>query len=211
MFDILFIAVVLIFSVMIHEIAHGSVALALGDTTAKNQGRLSLNPLKHLDIFGSIILPGALLLLYSASGQVGPIIGWAKPVPINPFNFKDKKWGELKVSLAGPAANFLIALFFCLILRFSGFFSAFLPINAFHLFSQIAFYNLILVFFNLVPIPPLDGSHILFSFFGQKLIKTRIFLEQYSLLVFAFVFFILPGLSLISYLSILIYNIIVGS
>ena len=109
----IFSLVVLLFSVIIHELAHGSVAYSLGDPTAKYAGRLTLNPLKHLDLFGSIILP---LLLFIAGSPF--LFGWAKPVPINPYNFTDKKYGEIKVSVAGPASNLSIAIVFGLILRF---------------------------------------------------------------------------------------------
>src|SRR3989338_3132754 len=100
----IFTLVILFFSIVLHEIAHGSVALHLGDPTAKNEGRLTLNPLKHIDFFGTIILQ--IMLLVFTQGR-GPIIGWAKPVPVNPFNFKDQKWGGLKVAVAGPSTNFL--------------------------------------------------------------------------------------------------------
>src|SRR5271157_1248941 len=109
----IFSLIVLLFSVIIHELAHGYVAYSLGDPTAKYAGRLTLNPLKHLDPFGSIILP---LLLFIAGSPF--LFGWAKPVPINPYNFTDKKYGEIKVSIAGPASNLLLAIFFGLILRF---------------------------------------------------------------------------------------------
>src|SRR3989344_2516730 len=110
----IFSLIVLLFSVIIHELAHGYVAFSLGDPTAKYAGRLTLNPLKHLDPMGSVIVP--LLLLFATAGQ-GPIFGWAKPVPVNPYNFKDQKWGSLKVAIAGPATNFGIALFFGLLIR----------------------------------------------------------------------------------------------
>jgi Zn-dependent protease len=100
---------------MIHEVAHGSVAYQLGDPTAKYAGRLSLNPIKHIDPFGTVLLP--LMLLFLTAGN-GPVFGWAKPVPVNPFNFKDQKWGDLKVSIAGPLANFSLALVFGLFIRF---------------------------------------------------------------------------------------------
>src|SRR3989344_3025740 len=99
----IFSLLVLLFSVIIHELAHGSIAYSLGDPTAKHEGRLTLNPLKHLDPFGSIALP---VLLFISGSSI--LVGWAKPVPINPYNFKDQKWGTLKVSVAGPAANFAI-------------------------------------------------------------------------------------------------------
>src|SRR5574343_425811 len=109
----IFSLIVLLFSVIIHELAHGYVASSLGDPTAKYEGRLTLNPLKHLDPFGSIILP---LLLFIAGSPV--LFGWAKPVPVNPYNFRDKKWGEIKVSIAGPLSNISLAIVFGLILRF---------------------------------------------------------------------------------------------
>src|SRR5258708_30196607 len=105
----IFSLIILLFSVIIHELAHGGVAFSLGDPTAKYQGRLTLNPIKHLDPFGSVILP--LLMLLVTGGQ-GPVFGWAKPVPINPYNFRDQKWGSLKVAIAGPLSNFFLAIFF---------------------------------------------------------------------------------------------------
>jgi len=179
-----FILIVLFFSIVIHEIAHGSVAFAMGDPTAKDAGRLTLNPLKHIDPFGTILLP--LILLLTTFGQ-GPIFGWAKPVPINPFNFRDQKWGALKVALAGPVVNFLIAIVFGLTIRFFALHPAFLI-----LFSIIAIYNFAWGLFNLVPIPPLDGSWILFTFLPGQLSNVKIFLQQYGL--FILIFFIFFGL-----------------
>ena len=174
--------IVLFFSIMLHEIAHGSAALQLGDPTAKYAGRLTLNPLKHIDTFGTIILP--LLLLFLTAGQ-GPIIGWAKPVPINPFNFKDQKWGTLKVSLAGPVANFIVAIIFGLAIRFIS-----LPSSIEFFFSIIVVYNFAWGIFNLIPIPPLDGSHILFSLLPPVFDKFKIFIQRYGFFILiAFVFF----------------------
>ncbi|MCX6724169.1 MAG: site-2 protease family protein [Candidatus Staskawiczbacteria bacterium] len=188
MFDIILIfqLIVLVFSVMIHEIAHGSVAFSLGDPTAKNEGRLTLNPLKHIDIFGSIILPLLLLLSSVFSGGPGIIFGWAKPVPINPYNFKDQKWGSLKVAVAGPATNFAVAIFFGLLIRFLN-----IPVqdNFFQFLSIIVIYNFSLALFNLVPIPPLDGSHILLGIFPIFSRKAMIFLQQYGLIILVFVLF----------------------
>jgi len=180
--EYLFLIIILIFSIVIHEIAHGAVAYHLGDPTAKYAGRLTLNPLKHLDPIGSVFLPFVLVLIKS------PILfGWAKPVPINPYNFRDQKYGSLKVSLAGPAANLLIALFFGLILRF-----VHLPI-AFTGFNSMLFYivyiNILLAVFNLLPVPPLDGSHILFTFLPSSLIKIKIFLEQFGFFILIFIIF----------------------
>ncbi len=187
----IFSLIILLFSVILHEIAHGSVALKLGDTTAKYAGRLTLNPLKHIDLFGTIILPLVLFFSYSRLGVAGPIFGWAKPVPINPYNFRDQKWGTLKVSIAGPAANFALAIIFGLIIRFIP-----LPSTLSLLFGIIVLYNFALGLFNLIPIPPLDGSHILFSFIPDRFNAFKIFLHQYGLFIFLFLLF-LGGLDLI--------------
>lgn len=196
----IFTLIVLFFSIVIHEIAHGSIALKLGDETAKYEGRLSLNPLKHIDPFGTIILP--LFLLLFTYGQ-GPIFGFAKPVPINPFNFRDQKWGIVKVAIAGPLINFLVAIFFGILIRFF-FFSPLLT----SFFSIIIFYNLLWGFFNLIPIPPLDGSHILLKFLPDKFLKFKIFLQQYGL--FILIFFIFFGLRfLVPFVSIC-YQLLAG-
>lgn len=176
MFETIFIFVVLLFSIILHEVAHGSVALTLGDPTAKEEGRLSLNPLIHIDPLGTIVLPLALLILTSGKG---PIIGWAKPVPINYFYFKDKKWGIIKVSLAGPLSNFLIGVIFALCTRFFHF-----PFSNF--FSLISVYNFAWAIFNLLPLPPFDGSHILFQLLPERFSQIKFFLIQYHLLILIF-------------------------
>lgn len=174
--------IILFFSIVIHEIAHGSVALHLGDPTAKNEGRLTLNPLKHIDFFGTIILP--IMLLIFTGGQ-GPIIGWAKPVPVNSFNFRDQKWGSLKVSIAGPGTNFLLAIIFGLAVRFLP-----IPQSLTMLFSIIVLYNFAWGIFNLIPIPPFDGSHILFALVPEKFNQFKLFLHKYSLfIILLFIFF----------------------
>jgi len=183
MTTIIFSLVILLFSIVIHEVAHGSVAYYLGDPTAKHAGRLTLNPLKHLDPFGSVILP--VLLLMISGGTFA--IGYAKPVPINPYNFRDQKWGTLKVSIAGPGINLFLGLVFGLILRISLHFSilsGFYPI-----FSFIVFINFLLAIFNLLPIPPLDGSHILFAFLPERWRNVKIFLRQYGLFILVFIIF----------------------
>lgn len=141
--------VVLILSIIIHEVAHGYAANALGDPTARLAGRLSLNPLPHIDPMGSIIIP--LLLVFTNS----PIFfGWAKPVPYNPYNLRDQRWGETLVAVAGSATNLLLAVLFGLIVRFG---AAALSPTALSLAASIAFINLFLGAFNLIPFPPLDG------------------------------------------------------
>lgn len=196
----IFIIIVLLFSTIIHEIAHGSVANLLGDPTAKNAGRLTLNPLKHLDPFGSVILP--LLLLLVTAGR-GPVFGWAKPVPVNPFNFRDRKWGALKVSIAGPAANFLVGLIFSLLTRFFPSTSPMLlPL------SVIAFYNFLWAIFNLLPIPPLDGSWILFTFLPERFSNLKMVLTQYG--TYILIFFIFFGLSWVSIAAGLLFYLLSG-
>ncbi|MEK9134941.1 MAG: site-2 protease family protein [Patescibacteria group bacterium] len=200
----IFSIIVLFLSVVIHELAHGSVALRLGDATAKEAGRLTLNPLKHIDLFGTIILPLILIFSYSTSGFSGPIFGWAKPVPINPFNFKDQKWGALKVSLAGPATNFLIAIIFGLIIRFAQ-----MPDQLSFLFGIIVFYNFLWGIFNLVPLPPLDGSWILFRFLPDKIFANfKIFLSRYGF--FILIFFIFYGLKWVSLLAYILFYFTTG-
>lgn len=181
--DIVFQIVILIFSVVLHEVSHGFAAYYLGDNTAKYQGRLTLNPLSHLELFGSFVLP---VITYLSGGF---IIGWAKPVPFNPYNLRDQKWGEAKVALAGPLSNLLIAIFFGLLIRFGvamQFGPAFVYIS-----STIVLINLVLATFNLVPVPPLDGSKILFSLLPYNKNYIREFLERNSLyLMLIFIFFL---------------------
>lgn len=172
------------FSVVVHEVAHGYAAYLQGDNTARLQGRLTLNPLKHLEWFGSFILPTISYLLG------GFIIGWAKPVPFNPYNLRNQRWGEAIVAFAGPFINICIALFFGLIIRLAVFGVFTLPVGFLQIAGTIVFINLILACFNLVPIPPLDGSKILFSFFPNSLAPLRANLEAYgtTILIF-FIFF----------------------
>jgi Zn-dependent protease len=173
--DAIFYIAILIMSVVIHEVSHGFMAERFGDKTARYAGRLTLNPLKHLDIFGSIILP---ILLYTTSGFV---FGWAKPVPYNPNNLSNKRWGTLAVAGAGILANFFIALVFGLIIRFS--MGMGLP-DAFYTITQtIVLVNLVLGIFNLVPIPPLDGSKILFSILPSSLSYILDSLERLSFIL----------------------------
>ncbi|HID11544.1 MAG TPA: site-2 protease family protein, partial [Candidatus Latescibacteria bacterium] len=157
MADILFLLAILLLSIVIHEVSHGLMASYLGDPTAKYAGRLSLNPLRHLDPVGSVLVPLFLVIMRSPF-----LFGWAKPVPINPYNFRDQKYGSAKVSLAGPGANLLVALVFGLAIRFLS--PAFEIPALLAIFSFIVFINILLALFNLLPIPPLDGSHILFTF-----------------------------------------------
>ena len=148
------IIVALILSIVIHEMAHGYAANWLGDPTARLAGRLSGNPLVHLDPLGSVIIPGILYL-----SSVGLLFGWAKPVPYNPYNLRNRKWGEALVAAAGPAVNILLAAIFAGIIRFAG--QLELSASFVEIASYIVYINILLALFNMIPIPPLDGSKIL--------------------------------------------------
>jgi Zn-dependent protease len=171
--------IILVFSIIVHEVAHGFMADWLGDPTARLQGRLTLNPIKHIDPVGSIIVP----LITSLSGFT---FGWAKPVQWNPYNVKDKRMGELLISIAGPASNILIALVFGLIIRLAGnsLSASFISISVY-----IVIINIVLAVFNLVPLPPLDGSKILFSILPSKYMWIREMLEAYSVFFFLLLIF----------------------
>ena len=184
--SVLFYLVILLMSVIVHEVAHGYMALSLGDSTAKQAGRLTINPIPHIDPIGSVAVP-LLLVLFSSPF----LFGWAKPVPVNPYNFRDKKYGSAKVSFAGPAANLAIALSFGFLLRFLGTpIAAILP-GIIPLLVGIVYLNLVLAIFNLLPIPPLDGSHILFDFLPRSLDVVRRILIQYGLFILLFFIFFL--------------------
>lgn len=195
---IVFSLIVLIFSVIIHEVAHGAVAEQLGDPTAKYAGRLTLNPLRHLDPFGSVFLPLTLFLISSPF-----LIGWAKPVPVNPYNFRDQKWGGLKVAVAGPGVNFAVGIFFSLLIRFID-----LPLILAEFFSIIVICNFLLALFNLIPIPPLDGSHILFALLPDSLENVKILLQQYGFYILLLLIFF--GLRFIFFGAKLLYVFFAG-
>jgi Zn-dependent protease len=156
--DIIFGVIVLIFSIVLHEVAHGYMANWLGDPTARLQGRLTLNPVSHIDPIGSVLLPGLLLLAQSPM-----LIGYAKPVPYNPYNLRGK-YGEGLVAFAGPGTNILIALVFGLLIRVS---AAQLGPDLVAAFAIIVYINMLLALFNLMPIPPLDGSKVFSTLLGM--------------------------------------------
>lgn len=193
--EIFFVILILILSVVIHEVCHGYAANMLGDPTARMEGRLTLNPIKHLDLMGSIIIPGLLVLSSSPF-----LFGYAKPVPYNPYNLRKyawaQKWGEAFVAFAGPGINIIIAIVFGLAVRISTAFGvatpAFIEIS-----TLVVFINILLAVINMIPLPPLDGSKVIAAFLpiglAQQYMRLRVILESNIFLAFAlvllFVFF----------------------
>ncbi len=195
--EIVFGIIILIFSIILHEVAHGYAAEALGDPTARYAGRLTLNPIPHIDPVGSIILP----LVTWFSG--GFIFGWAKPVPYNPYNVRHGVWGEAMVAAAGPLTNIAIALLFGLLVRFAP-----IPSGISEIFALIVLVNISLAIFNLVPIPPLDGSKILFALLPPSKQNIRYMLEQYGFILV--IIFILIGWRFISPLVLSLFSLFTG-
>ena len=166
---------ILLFSAIIHEYAHGAMADSLGDPTAKYAGRLTVNPVPHIDLWGTILMPA---MLYLAGSPF--MFAYAKPVPYNPYNLKNQKWGPAMVALAGPMANLLLSVAFAIVVRL-------LPISELKLITErIVYTNVMLAVFNLVPIPPPDGSKLLFALLPNSAYKIKNYLEQYGLMVLLF-------------------------
>jgi len=186
---------VLLMSVVVHEVAHAQVAFWEGDDTASKLGRITLNPISHLDLMGSLIVP---LMLFLLPG-VHFLFGWAKPVPINPRKFRDQKWGDIRVSLAGIAANLILAvlslLVLVVVLRAQMWFSG--PVAILSVLGQAAsfalYINLILAVFNLIPLPPLDGSHVLFHLLPPNLGVRYREMGRYGVGIMMLLIFFLPG------------------
>lgn len=198
--------IILILSAVLHEYAHGWMAYRLGDDTAKREGRLTLNPIKHLDWVGSVLLPIILVLT-----KAGFFLAWAKPVPYNPYNLRDKRFGELKVAAAGPITNLIIAAIAAIIIRavpmafgaksalLVGFFSGDASIFSMTQGSFVAsilflaiivcFVNIALAVFNLIPVPPLDGSKILAAFLPLSARETFWRFEQYGFIILLILLF----------------------
>ena len=174
-FDIFFQVVILFFSVILHEVAHGYAALSLGDPTARAAGRLTLNPIKHMDLWGTVVLPLFLILVRSPF-----LVGWAKPVPVNPYLMRDPKRGMMLVGAAGPLANIALILLSALALRALPF-SA--PPILFDLFKYCCAINIILALFNLVPVPPLDGSKVVAGLLPPKMRDAYVGLERYGIFI----------------------------
>jgi Zn-dependent protease len=173
--ETLYIIPILLFSVVVHEVMHGYVALKCGDPTAKYMGRLTLNPIPHIDLFGSVLVP---LFSILVAGRV--FIAWAKPVPVNPLNFRNYKRDSVLVSAVGPISNLFLALccalFVIALLNLGNFFDSFNSelVKFAYEFLLKMFYggiylNIVLGVFNLIPVPPLDGSHVLASILPDRL------------------------------------------
>ena len=198
--DMIYSLIIILFSAIIHEYMHGWMADRLGDPTARNEGRLTLNPGVHIDIWGSILMPA---LIFIGTGG-GLIFGYAKPVPFNPYNLRDQKYGAAKVAAAGPLANLITAIFFGLFLRFM----PGLNLAMASFIAAIVQINLVLMIFNLLPIPPLDGSKVIMPFLPYNLQMRLAQLEAYGfILVLLFVFF---GFALIIPVINFLFRLIVG-
>jgi Zn-dependent protease len=181
-----------IFAITLHETAHGWAALALGDTTARDQGRLTLNPLKHIDRMGTIILPGLLLITQLLTiHKVAFMFGWAKPVPVSAWKFPNPRRYMAIVALAGPAMNFLLVWLTALALR------ALADANMGAWLTTILFdfmlVNMVLGLFNLLPIPPLDGGRVVVGLLPESLARSWAGLERYGLIIVLVVILVLPN------------------
>ena len=170
--------VAIVLAISFHEFAHAYAAYRLGDNTARDLGRLTINPLKHLDIAGTI------LLLIAG-------FGWGKPVPFNPYNLKNQKWGPAIVSVAGPLANIILAAIFLVVLKIIVVYTLIPFENGLvQLLNSLIIVNIILAVFNLLPIPPLDGSKILYAFLPEKAMGSVVAIERYGpfILIFLVIF-----------------------
>lgn len=226
--DLILLIVVLIMSAVVHEVSHGIAAFWLGDPTAKYMGRLTLNPLKHLDPWGSFLMP--LLLILISGGRF--FFAAAKPVPYNPYNLRDQKYGPAVVGAAGPVSNILIAFVFGIFLRIfvstglvPGSDVSSLVANIFLggsllgsglsaiaiIFIVIIYINILLAFFNLIPIPPLDGSKLLFAILPMRE-ETKLYLEQYGLIFIIPIILLLSGpiFALIRIIELAFFKLVLG-
>lgn len=181
-------ALPLVFAIVLHEVAHGWIADKLGDHTARDMGRLTLNPLPHIDLFGTILMP--LLLFYITNGRM--VFGYAKPVPINPYNFKDPRKGMALSSIAGPGVNLIMALAFAILLRLvmpaveaiapeQTVGAAALPLSL--MFGYGVLINVVLAVLNMIPIPPLDGSRVVYWALPEKPARAYYRLEPYGMFI----------------------------
>lgn len=175
-FQFIFSLGVLLFSVIIHEVSHGYAALFLGDRTAEYEGRLTLNPIPHIDLVGTIILPALSIMIG------GLLFGWAKPVPYNPYNLKNPRRDEAIIALAGPLSNFILALIFGLFIRFYVVPNGMINDGIGVISVVIVLVNITLMIFNLIPMPPLDGSKIITALLPDIWMKVRTSVERFGFL-----------------------------
>lgn len=196
----IFAFIILVMSIVIHEISHGFSAYFQGDPTAYYEGRLSLNPLRHVDPIGSIVVP----IITTFAGFP---FGWAKPVPFNPYNLRNQRWGEFFVALAGPVSNLGLAIIFGLIVRFG---AGLLPDAFVALSILVVLINLGLAIFNLIPIPPLDGSKVLFGFLPYRWQQYRFVVERYSLVLVVFLILIPQFSMFLSFIVGSLFSLITG-
>jgi Zn-dependent protease len=200
---IILIAIFLLIAFPVHEAAHAFVAWRLGDSTAKMYGRLTLNPIVHFDPLGG------LFLIISAIGG-GFLFGWAKPTPVNPMNLRDRRNGEVLVALAGPASNLIMAAVAAVVLRFMIGAEMDAPTQVYNIIALFVVYNIALAVFNLIPIPPLDGSALLFRFLSPRQAwQLRPFLSQYGFIILL-VFIFTIGQTIMPRIISAIFNFLVG-
>ena len=195
MFDPMFglTLVVLVFSVVFHEYAHGYIAMKSGDYTAKFAGRLTFNPIVHIDLFGTIILP--VLLIVTSSPF---LFAWAKPVPVNPYNFRNPGIDNVKVSIAGPVSNLILASGFTVLWILLGLFVPSLYYELVPVLRYGLLINVLLAVFNMMPIPPLDGSHILAYFLPPELSAKYQQIQQYGFMILI-IFIMTPLFNIVYY------------
>ncbi|MFZ4411312.1 MAG: site-2 protease family protein [Paracraurococcus sp.] len=198
--ELLAAVIALVVAITLHEAAHGYAALALGDDTAKRMGRLSLNPLRHVDPVGTILLPGFLLVTQLLTvGRVEFMFGWAKPVPVNLLALRNPRQGMMLVAAAGPAMNFLLAWIAALLVHPVEFWGPLLSPDslaiAYRFLALCILANLVLGLFNLLPIPPLDGGRIVAGLLPRALALPYMRLERFGLLIVLFGVFLLPRLT----------------
>ena len=200
MLQTIFYIFVVLYSVILHEISHGLAAYSMGDPTAKYAGRLTLNPIKHIDLFGSVLLP---LMGYLAGGF---LFGYAKPVPYNPLNLNDQRYGPAKVAAAGPLSNLLLAVLFGLFIRFVP--GVLENVVLADLLGFVVYLNIGLGVFNLLPFYPLDGHHLFLSFLPDRYREVKYFLARYGVVLLIMCIFFAPNI--LSPLIRFLFRVIVG-